>query len=85
VLGARIAERVADLRRVLQRLAYALGLDVEDAQRARRTLLARLLVEHVGVLVEPRVQLLEIGGPALAVADRVELKLIAADAEVPQQ
>jgi len=37
------------------------------------------------VLVEPRVQPLEICGPALAVADRVELKLITADAEVPQQ
>jgi hypothetical protein len=37
------------------------------------------------VLVEPRVQLLEIRGPALAVADRVELQLVARYTENAQQ
>src|SRR2546421_480001 len=53
--------------------------------RARRGLLARVLVENVGMLVEPCVELLEIRGTALTVADRIELQLVAAHAEVPQQ
>jgi hypothetical protein len=60
VRAALVAERVADLRRVFERFLDALALHVEDAQRARRALLARLLVEDVLVLVEPGGQALEV-------------------------
>src|SRR5919199_4754909 len=74
VLAAGVAERLADLWRVGERRLHPRVLDVEDTERRRRALLARLGVEDVLVLVEPRVQALDVGGPALAVADRVELE-----------
>ena len=79
VLRACVAERLADLRRILR------------APRARRSFFtsktrsglvarfcARVLVEHVCVRVEPRVQLLDVRGPAVAVADRVQPQLVLA-------
>src|SRR5205823_1264022 len=73
VLAAGVAERLADLRRVGERRLHLRALHVEDAERRRRALLPRFGVEDVLVLVEPRVQALDVRGPALAVADRVEL------------
>ena len=82
------AERLADLRRSRERLLDRFGLlrqVVEDAQRARLPLRERVLVELVCVLVEPLVQLLEIRGAAVPVADRVQLEPPAFDPEPPQQ
>src|SRR5439155_5646405 len=81
VLLALVAERLSDLRSVLQCRAHLLVLHVEDAEWARGTLLLRIVVENVLVRVEPRVQALDIRRAALAVADRVELELVARDAE----
>ena len=60
VRAAGVAERVADLRRVVERGAQRGILDVEDLQRARRALVQRVLVEQVDVRVEPRVQALDV-------------------------
>ena len=60
-------------------------LHVEDLQRARRALLARVVVEHVGVRVEPRVQPLDVRRAAVRVADRVQLQLPLRDAEPAEQ
>ena len=85
VRRARLAERVADLRRVLEQRAGALVLDVEDAERARPQLLPCLLAELVRVLLEPRGQLLDVGGTALAAADRVQLQAVVPDPEPAQK
>ena len=85
MLRTLLAERLADLRRIPERSADGLVLDVEDAQRARRTLLLRVVVEDVHVLVEPLVQTLHVGRPAVAVADRVELELVSRHAEIAEQ
>ena len=85
MLSALVAERLADLRRISKGGAHGLALDVEDTQRARLALLLRVLVEDVGVLVEPSIQSLHVGRAAVAIADRVELQLVARDAEVAQQ
>ena len=56
VRDARLAERLADLRCLVERCPDRLGLGevvVEDAQRARRDLGARVGVEAVLVLLEP--------------------------------
>ena len=85
VLLALVAERLSDLRSVLQCRAHLLVLHVEDAERARGALLLRIVVEHALVRVEPRVQALDIRRAARAVADRVELELVARDAERAQE
>ena len=85
VLAARVAQRLADLGRVGERRLHVRVLHVEDTQRRRRSLLARLGVQLVLVLVEPGVQALEVGGAALAVADRVELEAVAGRAEPAQE
>jgi hypothetical protein len=46
--------------------------------------LARVVVEHVGMLVEPRGQTVEVRRPAGEVADRVQHELPLGDAEAPQ-
>ena len=68
VRDALLAERLADLRRLVEGCADRLGLCevvVEDAQRARRDLGPRIGVEPVLVLREPRAQRLEVGGAAV--------------------
>ena len=65
--------------------ARALVLDVEDAERARLQLLPCLLAELVRVLLEPRRQLLDVGGAALAAADRVQLQPVGGDPEPAQE
>jgi len=47
--------------------------------------LTRLVVENVVVFVEPLHELLDVGGPAVAVADRVQLELILRHAEPAQE
>src|SRR6184192_3413355 len=74
VLPAGFAERFADLGRIDEGGLDSLALDVEDAQRRRGPLLARLVVENVLVLVEPGVEPLEVRRPAVAIADRVQLQ-----------
>ena len=64
--AAVVAQRLADLRRVVERGAQRGVLHVEDLQRARRALVPRVVVEHVGVLVEPRVQPLDVRGRQFA-------------------
>ena len=74
---ALLAQRLADLRRLRQRLLHAPGFWAR-LSNTRSGLVsplgARLLVELVGVLVEPGVQLLEVRGAAVPVADRVQLE-----------
>ena len=53
--SALVAEGLADLGRVPERFADTRRLHVEDAERRRRPLLSRLLVEDVVVCVEPLV------------------------------
>ena len=62
-----------------------LALDVEDAQRARPQLLPRLLVQLVLVLLEPGGQPLDVRGPAVAAADRVQLQPVGRDPEPAEQ
>ena len=71
------AQRLADRRRIGEQRRERLVLRVEHPQRRGRSLLARLVVEVALVLVEPALQPLEVGRPALSVADRVELELVA--------
>jgi hypothetical protein len=85
VLAAGVAERVADRRRPLEERSRALVLDVEDAQRARRELLTGLLPQLAAVLFEPCGQLRDVGGPALAAADRVQLEPVPRDPEAAEK
>ena len=85
---ALVAQRLADLRSLRERaldLLRLLGQVVEHAQRARLALRERVLVEFPRVLVEPGIQLLEIRGPAVSVADRVQLEPGASDPEASQE
>src|SRR5207249_8627009 len=85
VLPAGVAERFADLGRIDEGGLDSLALDVEDAQRRRGPLLARLVVENVLVLVEPGVEPLEVRRPAVAIADRVQLQPVVRHTEPPEQ
>ncbi len=85
MLDACVAERLADLRRRLEQLPCRRVLDVEDAQRARGGLFPCVGVQRVLVLGEPGAQLLEVGGPALAAADRVQLQPVLLDPEPVQE
>ena len=85
MLPAGVAQGFADLRRVGQGRLHLFALHVEDAQRRRRPLLPRLVVEHVFVFVQPGVEPLEVGRPAVAIADRVQLQPVVRHAEPPKQ
>ena len=85
VLAARVAERLPDLRGVLQGSAHPLVLHIKDLQRARRALVARLVVERVFVRVQPLVEPRDVRGAAVRVADRVQVQRPARDAESPQE
>ena len=88
VLAARFAERVADRRRLAQDLLHGRRLRgdvVERAQRITRRLLACAVVEVAGVLLEPGPQAFEVRGPALGVADRVELETVLVDPEPTEE
>ena len=81
MLAAGVAERLADRRRAAQELLDALVLHVEDAQRRGRALGARVGVQLSLVLVEPGGELLDVRGPAVGVADRVQVQDDVPDAE----
>ena len=88
MLAAGLAQRLAHGRCLAKGVAHRLRLRVEvveDAQRAGGGLLARHLVETVGVLGEPGGQPLEIGRPALAAADGVQLEGEVRDSETPEE
>ena len=85
MLPAGSAERLADLRGVVQSGAHTLILHVEDAQGRRRPLLPRILVEDVVVLVEPLRQARDVGGAALSIADRIELQPVFGHTKPAQQ
>ena len=84
MLEAGVAERLADLRCAGERRTDAGALDVEHAERARRALLPRFVVERRVVRVEPLDELLDVGRAAVRVADRVELQLPLLHAEPPE-
>ena len=85
VLAALVAERLADLRRVGERLEEPLVLDVEDLEDACRALVRDLLVDELWVGVEPLVEPRDVPRAALLVADRVEPQLPLRHAEPPEQ
>ncbi len=85
VLAAGFAQRLTDLRRPFEGRAKRGILHVEDLQRARRPLVPRVIVEQLGVLVEPCVQPLDIRGAAVRIADRVQVELPLRHAEPPQE
>ena len=82
---AFVAQRLADLRRALEQLLHAFALDVEHAQRRRRPLRARLVVQLGVVLVEPVREPFDVRRPALLVADRVQLERVPRYLEALQQ
>ena len=88
MLAARVAEGVSDGRRLPQDLLDRSRLRRDVVQRAERIagcLVARCLVQFGRVLFEPRLQALEVGGPALGVPDRVQLEPVLGRAEPREQ
>ena len=85
VLTAGVTQGLADLGSLLEGSAHLRVLDVEDLQGAGRPLVAGLLVEELGVRVQPLVQPLHVGGPAVCIADRVQEQLVLGDADGPEQ
>src|SRR5947208_15241813 len=85
MVTARLAQRIADFRCRCDDALHSFALRVEHPQRTRLALCARLAIELGFVLVKPGVETLEVSRPALTVADRVELKRVVLDAELPQE
>ena len=86
MLAAGVAEGVADLRSEVERRSQPIVLDVEDLQDARGTLVCHLLVlEQLGVRVEPFVQACDVLRTAVRVADRIQQQRPIGHAEPPHQ
>ncbi len=85
VLAAFVAERVADLRRVGEGREDLLVLDVEDLEDARGALVGDLLVDQLGMRIEPLVEPGDVLRTAVRVADRVEAQLPLRHAEAAQE
>ena len=85
VRPALVAEALADRWCLGQERLNLLALHVEDTQRRRSALGARLFVEVGVVLVEPGLELLEVRRPTLRVPDRVEVEGVGGDTKAAKQ
>ena len=88
VVPARSAERLPDHRGLAQHLLnrrWLLVEIVEHAEWVRHGLLARRCVQALGVRLEPRPELLEVGRTTVPASDRVELELVPGHPEPVQQ
>ena len=85
MLSALVAERVTDLGCSCEHALDTVALHVEHTQRSRGTLGAGLIVQLRVVLVEPRAEFLDVGRPAVPIADRVQVQCVVGDPYATQQ